>query len=84
MALCKIALYSEIGRQDIVACRQFIKENNYGNTADDIRACRKHIMSLPEEHPVKQITRHGDFFTISTCARPDFSYSRNIDLLFQN
>lgn len=62
-----IGLYSELGRQDIIAARQFIKDNNYSDTIDDIRHCRKAIMALDDSHPTRQIIRHNDFYTTSAC-----------------
>jgi 2-polyprenyl-3-methyl-5-hydroxy-6-metoxy-1,4-benzoquinol methylase len=62
-----IGLYSEMGRQDIISARQFIQDNNYGDTINDIRHCRKAIMALEDGHPTRQILRHNDFYTTSAC-----------------
>ncbi|GLQ05586.1 class I SAM-dependent methyltransferase [Sneathiella chinensis] len=62
-----IGLYSEIGRQDIVAARAFIAEQEYSDSADDIRRSRKDLMALPSDHPASRIPRHSDFYTTSAC-----------------
>ncbi|MBE7635214.1 methyltransferase domain-containing protein [Sneathiella sp. P13V-1] len=62
-----IALYSEIGRRDIVAAREFIEKQGYGNDANNIRACRKHLLSLPDSEIAKAVCRHSDFYTMSAC-----------------
>jgi len=62
-----IGLYSEIGRQDVVASRDYIKRNNYSDNLDDMRQCRKAIMALDDADPIKFITYHSDFYTTSAC-----------------
>lgn len=62
-----IALYSEIGRRDIVAAREFIQHEGYSNNIEGIRACRKHILSLEPGAVAKGVARHGDFYTTSAC-----------------
>jgi ubiquinone/menaquinone biosynthesis C-methylase UbiE len=63
----EIGLYSETARQDIVAARQFISENGYGSTDDDIRQCRQDLLALPLDHPAKSVAQTIDFFTLSGC-----------------
>ncbi|MBL4906730.1 MAG: methyltransferase domain-containing protein [Sneathiella sp.] len=62
-----IGLYSELGRKDVVATRQFIQDNDFGNNIEDIRRCRKDLMTFDETHPTYRITKHSDFFTTSAC-----------------
>ncbi|WP_169543143.1 methyltransferase domain-containing protein [Sneathiella aquimaris] len=62
-----IALYSEIGRQDIVAARQFIEDNNFTSDAHGIRTCRQTILTLPDDNLAKHVSRHGDFYSTSAC-----------------
>jgi SAM-dependent methyltransferase/Flp pilus assembly protein TadD len=62
-----IGLYSELGRQPVVASRQFIKDNNYGDSVEDIRNCRKAILALDNDHPTKTISIQSDFYTTSAC-----------------
>ncbi|MCG8490538.1 MAG: class I SAM-dependent methyltransferase, partial [Sneathiellales bacterium] len=62
-----IGLYSEIGRQDIVAARDFITSNGYSDSLQDIRDCRKSILALEDDNLAKHVLRHGDFYTASAC-----------------
>ncbi|MBL4666002.1 MAG: tetratricopeptide repeat protein [Sneathiella sp.] len=62
-----IGLYSELGRQDVVACREFIQKNEFGDNTDEIRNCRKSLMALKKDHPAKRIINHHDFYTLSAC-----------------
>lgn len=63
----KIGLYSTIARRSIEAARVFVVENGFASAADDIRRCRQAILALPVDHPVRQVTRFPDFFSISGC-----------------
>jgi len=62
-----IGLYSELGRQDVVACREFIQKNDFGDKIDEIRNCRKMLMALEKQDPAKRIINHNDFYTLSAC-----------------
>ncbi len=62
-----IGLYSELGRKDVVAARNFIADNQYGNDIQSIRNCRKHLFSLDQGNPAKDIIRQSDFYTTSAC-----------------
>jgi SAM-dependent methyltransferase len=62
-----IALYSEIGRQAIITSRQHIEAQRIPDTPDGIRAFRRHVMSLPYDHPLRDITERRDFFSLSEC-----------------
>lgn len=62
-----IGLYSDLGRSDVVASREFIQENGYSDTLDNIRDCRKALMALGVTHPAQQIALHSDFYTTSAC-----------------
>ncbi len=64
--LMKIGLYSESARQPIVEARNFIAAQGYPSTPEGIRACRQAIFALPPEHPLRQLTRTGDFYSTST------------------
>lgn len=65
--LMNIALYSEEARRSIVAARGFIAEGGYETTPESIRQCRADILALPEDHPVKPVSRMRDFFNLSGC-----------------
>jgi 2-polyprenyl-3-methyl-5-hydroxy-6-metoxy-1,4-benzoquinol methylase len=61
--LMRIGLYSERGRSNIVAARQFIAEHGYSATAADIRLCRQAFLA----NSLHGLTRYTDFFSISGC-----------------
>jgi SAM-dependent methyltransferase len=62
-----IGLYSALARQDIVAARAFIAEGGYRSTFDDIRRCRATMMAAHDGTPLKNLTKIGDFFSLSEC-----------------
>jgi SAM-dependent methyltransferase len=61
--LMHLGLYSELGRQDVVAARAFIAERRYGATPAEIRRCRQELLNTP----LRSLTRFTDFFTMSEC-----------------
>ena len=61
--LMRIGLYSERGRADVVAARQFIAEHGFNATADDIRRCRQALAATP----LRTLTKYTDFFSTSGC-----------------
>ena len=61
--LMRVGLYSERGRADIVAARQFIAERGFGANAADIRRCRQELLT----RPLTALTQYSDFFSISGC-----------------
>jgi SAM-dependent methyltransferase len=61
--LMRVGLYSERGRADIVAARQFIAERGFKATTADIRRCRQELLARPST----ALTRYPDFFSISGC-----------------
>ncbi len=61
----KIGLYSELERQHITDCRQYIIDHNIPNTADGIRKIRKIIVDLPEGHPFRKVMPFNDFYSTS-------------------
>jgi SAM-dependent methyltransferase len=67
----RLALYSETARKDIVAGQQYIKDNEYGDTADEIRRFRWDMikMSLQGKAPefVDKMMKPDDFYTLSEC-----------------
>ncbi len=62
----QIALYSELGRRNVVAARALIAARGYQATPADIRHCREEIFAA-EDPLLKSLTRSGDLFTISEC-----------------
>ena len=67
--LMKIGLYSELARQDVVACRKLIADKQYSASVEDIRRCRQDIISLSAEgnETLSRIFDKNDFFSMSEC-----------------
>jgi tetratricopeptide (TPR) repeat protein/SAM-dependent methyltransferase len=65
--LMYVALYSELGRRDVVAARAFIAQRGYGSAPTDIRACRQELMTHDEATPLNNVALFNDFFTTSEC-----------------
>jgi len=63
----QVGLYSELGRQDVVAARQLILEQGWETSDDGIRAFRKSVMSLSDDDFIRQIMGFRDFYTLSEC-----------------
>jgi len=61
-----VGLYSERGRADVVAARQFIVERGYLPTGDDIRRCRQDLLSEVPRLGF-QLARRSDFFVTDEC-----------------
>jgi SAM-dependent methyltransferase/tetratricopeptide (TPR) repeat protein len=61
--LMRIGLYSERGRTEIVAARQFIAERSFDPTPAGIRNCRQALLATP----LRTLTRYADFFNTSGC-----------------
>jgi Tfp pilus assembly protein PilF/SAM-dependent methyltransferase len=62
-----VALYSELGRADIVAARSIIAERGYQPNAADIRRLRSEVMSAGAVPPWTSIATYSDFFSTSSC-----------------
>ncbi|WP_430472904.1 tetratricopeptide repeat protein [Thalassospira lucentensis] len=67
--LMKIGLYSEKGRPDIIAARNFIEQGGYGASASEIRRCRQDIVAAAEKGDPEliQLCMRGDFYSLSPC-----------------
>jgi len=63
----KIALYSDLARQAIVECRQWIKQRGFEPTPEGISSFRQEIMMLDDTNPLKKIQGAVDFFSTSMC-----------------
>ncbi len=61
--LMHLGFYSELGRRDVVAARQWIVERGYNPTPADIRRCRQDIIGTP----LGSVARFHDFFSASEC-----------------
>lgn len=67
--LMKIGLYSEIGRPDVIAARNFIKKRGYSTSINDMRRCRQEIISAAEQgdQDLIQLCMRADFYSLSPC-----------------
>ncbi len=63
--LMKIGLYSELERQHITDCRQYIIEHKIPDTPKGIRRIRKIIAGFPEGHPFRKVMPFNDFYSTS-------------------
>ena len=63
--LMKIGLYSELERQHITDCRQYIVDHNIPDTPDGIRQIRKIIAGLPAGHAFRKVMPFNDFYSTS-------------------
>jgi tetratricopeptide (TPR) repeat protein/SAM-dependent methyltransferase len=63
----RIALYSELGRQAVVAARDLIVESGCAADAEGIRMVRQLILDLPMAHPARAVTQSPDFWSMSGC-----------------
>jgi 2-polyprenyl-3-methyl-5-hydroxy-6-metoxy-1,4-benzoquinol methylase len=61
--LMHLGFYSETGRSDVVAAREFIAQRGFGSTPAEIRRCRQEILKTH----LASVTRFNDFFSTSEC-----------------
>ncbi len=62
-----LGFYSEVARRNIVRIRDFIAEQGYGTTADEIRRCRQDLMVLNKSMDFGNTIQSADFFSVSSC-----------------
>ncbi len=61
-----IALYSALGRRDLIPVADFIVERNYGTSAKELRRFRADVLTLPPHHPARAIVaKRDDFYNLS-------------------
>jgi len=67
--IMKIALYSEIARQPVVAARALIAEKGYSATPEGIRECRQEILRMAEagNQAMAGLAESVDFYGLSMC-----------------
>ena len=58
-----LSLYSERARQHVSMARQFVSTNEFSDDVEGLRAARAAIFSLPQSHPVRQISETVDFYS---------------------
>jgi 2-polyprenyl-3-methyl-5-hydroxy-6-metoxy-1,4-benzoquinol methylase len=61
----RLALYSERGRQDVVAARRYVLEKEFEDSEQGVRDFRKAVRNLPDGHPVATVSENQDFYSIS-------------------
>ena len=61
-----VLLYTERGRTDVKAARDWIAANGYGPTADAIRECRQALLASPEDWAAR-LSASPDFSSLSGC-----------------
>jgi len=59
----RIGLYSERGRSDVVAARALVAREGWPATPDGIRAARRAILALPDDHPARPLVWSPDFYS---------------------
>ena len=64
--MLRLGLYSELARQDVIKAREFIKKNKFNNTMDDIRSCRKAILTEKENKLLQKVIFRRDFYSTSS------------------
>ncbi len=63
----RLGLYSEAGRQAVVAARKFIAEGGYLPNAADIRRCRQDLMAADDAPWFKVLTTSRSFYVTGEC-----------------
>ena len=63
--ILRLGLYSERARRHVVEARRLVAEQGFPSSPEGVRAARKLIMSLPEDHPVHEIMQSQDFYSIA-------------------
>ena len=65
--LFRVAVYSETARTQVTQARALVAAMGLGQSADDIRRLRGHIMALEQGDPLRDLLDWGDFYTLSMC-----------------
>ena len=63
----RLGFYSEIARRNVVRIRDYIAEQGYGSSADEIRRCRQYLVDLDKIADFGNTLTSPDFFSISAC-----------------
>lgn len=61
-----IGLYSTLGRQDILATREWIKQKGFTANVESMRQCRQQLLNVQDEL-IKPVTYSIDFYVTSAC-----------------
>lgn len=60
----QLAVYTESGRQDVVAGIKLREQEGLSTGPADIRRFRKRVYELDAEHPAKSLIRYHDFYSL--------------------
>jgi tetratricopeptide (TPR) repeat protein/SAM-dependent methyltransferase len=63
----RLALYSKIATEPVLAARAFVAAKGFPRTPDGIRRARQAIMALPKVELARQVIGSGDFYSTSGC-----------------
>ena len=63
--LLRLGLYSERARSHVVAARKLVAQHGFPSTAEGVRAARKLVTTLSEDHPVREVMESQDFYSIA-------------------
>ena len=63
----RLGFYSQVARRNIVRVRDFIAEQGYGATANEIRRCREDLIALDKTADFGTTLKSSDFFSVSNC-----------------
>ncbi|UYY58208.1 class I SAM-dependent methyltransferase [Sphingomonas sp. S2-65] len=65
--LLRLSLYSHRARELVRTAHRLILDRGWQPVPDDIRAFRRHVLSLPLEAPLALLRESDDFYTLSGC-----------------
>jgi tetratricopeptide (TPR) repeat protein/SAM-dependent methyltransferase len=63
----RLALYSKIATESVLAARAFVAAKGFQCTPDGIRRARQAIMALPKEELATKVIESTDFYSTSGC-----------------
>jgi len=63
----RLGFYSQLGRQDINAARDFVAERGLDASAESIRRSRQELMLLKDDANVRKLVSRTDFYGTSQC-----------------
>ncbi len=63
----RVSLYSEIGRQSVIAARALIAQRGYRPDPEGIRRARADILGAAPGSPLAALTRSADLYSLSGC-----------------
>ncbi len=61
----RLALYSERGRQDVIAARKYVQTQGFDDSENGVRQFRQAVLDLPAGHQIATVAENQDFYSIS-------------------